>query len=80
MMHSTIASNTARVIPASAGRLCVSSSTRLGVYDPILNKWQVPPSNVEQRDEQLRLKAHGHIPIKRKVPTSPNVGVYDPVR
>ena len=53
---------------------------RLGVYDPILNKWQVPPSNVEQRDEQLRLKAHGHIPIKRKVPTSPNVGVYDPVR
>lgn len=58
----------------------MSSNLRLGVYDPILNQWQVPPSDVEQRDEQLRLKAHGHIPIKRKVPTSPNVGVYDPVR
>ncbi len=45
-----------------------------------INVWQVPPSNVEERDEQMRLKAHGHIPIKRKVPTSPNVGVYDPVR
>ncbi|KAL3155141.1 hypothetical protein ABBQ38_011197 [Trebouxia sp. C0009 RCD-2024] len=62
------------------GRLCVSSNTRLGVYDPIRNIWQVPPSNLEERDEQMRLKAHGHIPIKRKVPTSPNIGVYDPVR
>lgn len=58
----------------------MSSNTRLGVYDPIRNIWQVPPSNLEERDEQMRLKAHGHIPIKRKVPTSPNIGVYDPVR
>ena len=65
---------------AFAGRLCVSHNTRLGVYDPIRNVWQVPPSNVEEHDEQMRLKAHGHIPTKRKVATSPNVGVYDPVR
>ena len=53
---------------------------RHGVYDPIRNIWQVPPSNVEEHDEQMRLKAHGHIPTKRKVPTSPNTGVYDPVK
>jgi len=68
------------VVWALAGRLCVSHNTRLGVYDPIRNVWQVPPSNVEEHDEQMRLKAHGHIPTKRKVPTSPNVGGYDPVR
>jgi len=75
-----LVSSTDHVVLALAGRLCVSHNTRLGVYDPIRNVWQVPPSNVEEHDEQMRLKAHGHIPIKRKVPTSPNVGVYDPVR
>lgn len=75
-----LVSNTDHVVWALAGRLCVSHNTRLGVYDPIRNMWQVPPSNVEECDEQMRLKAHGHIPTKRKVPTSPNVGVYDPVR
>lgn len=73
-----LASTVLVVVPA--GRLCVSHNTRLGVYDPIRNMWQIPPSNVEEHDDQMRLKAHGHIPIKRKVPASPNVGVYDPVR
>ena len=64
-----------------AARRCGNAANqRLGIYDPIQARWQVPPSEVEQHDEQMRLRAHGLVPTKRKVPTSPNVGVYDPVR
>lgn len=70
---------TIRILHA-ARRCSVACNQRLGVYDPILNRWQVPPSNVEEHDEQMRLRAHGLIATKRKVPTSPNVGEYDPIR
>lgn len=64
----------------AARRCSGAANQRSGVYDPILNRWQVLPSSHEEHDEQMRLRAHGLIATKRKVPQSPNVGEYDPIR